>query len=75
VIYVRKSAGNTSELASIANKALALVFLQVLSGGLLALTISNEDVYIFTGLLHTIIISALFSMLVLLAIRARQLSR
>ncbi|TFE24253.1 COX15/CtaA family protein [Cohnella luojiensis] len=75
VIYVRKSAGNSSELASIANKALALVFLQVISGGLLAFTISSEDVYIFTGLLHTIIISALFSMLVLLAIRARQLSR
>ncbi|RED57198.1 COX15/CtaA family protein [Cohnella lupini] len=73
--YVRKTAGKPSELASIANKALTLVILQVFSGGLLSLTLSNEDVYIFTGLLHTIIISALFSMLVLLTIRARQLSR
>nr|WP_239618746.1 COX15/CtaA family protein [Cohnella mopanensis] len=73
--YVRRAAGKNSELASIANKALVLVFLQVLSGGLLSFTLSNEDVYIFTGLLHTIIISALFSMLVLLAIRTRQSSR
>jgi cytochrome c oxidase assembly protein subunit 15 len=75
VRYVRRVAGNTSELTSIGNKALVLVLLQVLSGGLLSLTLSNQDVYIFTGLLHTVIISALFSMLVLLAIRARQLSR
>jgi heme a synthase len=75
VRYVRRTAGNTSELSSIGNKALVLVLLQVLSGGLLSLTLNNADVYIFTGLLHTVIISALFSMLVLLAIRARQLSR
>lgn len=75
VVYVKRSAGNQSELASIANKTLFLVILQVLSGGLLSFTLSNEDVYIFTGLLHTVIISALFTMLVLMAIRARQLSR
>ncbi|WP_254450475.1 COX15/CtaA family protein [Cohnella herbarum] len=73
--YVRKVAGTASELTSIANKSLLLVFLQVLSGGLLSFTLTDEDVYIFTGLLHTIIISALFSMLVLLAIRTRQSSR
>jgi heme a synthase len=75
VRYVRKAAGNASELSKIGNKALILVFMQVLSGGLLSLTLNNQDVYIFTGLLHTVIISALFSILVLLAIRARQLSR
>jgi cytochrome c oxidase assembly protein subunit 15 len=75
VVYVRRVAGNTSDLASISNKALFLVCLQVLSGGLLSVTLSNEDVYIFTSLLHTVIISALFSMLVLLAIRTRQQSR
>ncbi|WP_256759797.1 heme A synthase [Cohnella sp. WQ 127256] len=74
VIYIRKTVGKTSELASIANKALILVVLQIFSGGLLSFTLSNEDVYIFTGLIHTIIISALFTMLVLLAIRTRQLS-
>jgi cytochrome c oxidase assembly protein subunit 15 len=74
VIYVRRIAGNLPELASIASKALFLVFMQVLSGGLLSVTLGNADVYIFTSLLHTVIISALFSMLVLLTIRARQLS-
>lgn len=75
VLYVKRTSGKHSELASIGNKALVLVCLQVLSGGLLSFTLSNEDVYIFTGLLHTVIISALFSMLVLLALRARQLTR
>jgi len=70
--YVRKTAGASSELASIGNKALILVILQILSGGLLSFTFTNEDAYVFTGLLHTVIISALFSMLVLLAIRMKQ---
>ena len=73
--FVRRTVGKGSELGSIAGKAAFLVVLQVLSGGLLSLTLDNEDVYIFTGLIHTIIISALFSMLALLAIRTRQLSR
>jgi len=72
VYYVRRTAGKASELASIGNWALILVVMQIFSGGLLSLTIDNEDVYVFTGLLHTVIISALFSMLVLLAIRMRQ---
>lgn len=75
VFYVRRHAGSASELTSIANKSLVLVIMQVLSGGLLSFSLDNENVYIFTGLLHTIIISALFSMLVLLAIRTRQSSR
>ena len=73
--YVRKTAGASSELASIGNKALILVILQILSGGLLSFTFTNEDAYVFTGLLHTVIISALFSMLVLLAIRMKQTMR
>lgn len=74
-LYVRKAAGAKSELASIASGTLLLTIVQVFSGGLLALTLGNEDVYIFTSLLHTLIISALFSMLCLLAIRVRQSSR
>jgi len=73
VVYaVRRSTGGASELASIGNKALVLVILQVFSGGLLSFTLDNENAYVFTGLLHTVIISALFSMLVLLAIRMKQ---
>lgn len=73
--FVRRTVGQGTELGSIATRTAFLVVLQVLSGGLLSLTLDNEDVYIFTGLIHTVIISALFSMLCLLAIRARQLSR
>lgn len=73
--YVRKVAGQSTELTRIASGSLLLVGMQVLSGGLLALTLSNEDVYIFTGLLHTVIIAALFSMLCLLAIRTKQMLR
>ncbi|MFC5528572.1 COX15/CtaA family protein [Cohnella yongneupensis] len=73
--FIRRTVGKRSELGSIAAKTAFLVLLQVLSGGLLSVTLDNEDVYIFTGLIHTIIIASLFSMLCLLAIRARQLSR
>lgn len=73
--YIRRAAGKGTELGGIATKTVVLVVMQVLSGGLLTVTLDNEDVYIFTGLIHTVIISALFSMLCLLAIRARQLSR
>jgi len=75
VVYVRKTFGNRSELTAIGNRTLVLVILQILSGGLLSFTLSDENAYVFTGLLHTIIISALFSMLVLLAIRMKQSSR
>lgn len=74
VFFVRSRTGAGSETSKIANRALLLVALQVLSGGLLAFTIDQHDVYVFTGLLHTVIISALFSVLCLLALRARQLS-
>jgi heme a synthase len=74
-LNIRKMAGAGSELGSIASGTLLLTIVQVFSGGLLALTLGDENVYIFTSLLHTIIISALFSMLCLLAVRVRQLSR
>lgn len=74
-VYTRKLAAGFPELVRTSTAALYLVGLQVLSGGLLSVTLSNEDVYIFTGLLHTIIISALFSVLCLFAIRIVQLKR
>jgi len=70
-IYVRKLVGARSEMAKIANYSLGFVFLQVLSGGLLSATLGNENVYVFTALLHTIIISVLFSILCLFTLRAR----
>ena len=70
-IYVRRRAGNGSELSKTAFYALVLVVLQVLSGGLLSVTLDDQNVYVFTALLHTVIISALFSVLCLLVLRAR----
>jgi cytochrome c oxidase assembly protein subunit 15 len=75
VFFVRSRTGALSETSKIANNALWLVVLQVLSGGLLAYTLDNHDVYVFTSLLHTIIIAALFSVICLLALRAREFSR
>ncbi|MBW5447275.1 heme A synthase [Cohnella sp. CFH 77786] len=74
VRFIRKKAGAGTELGRIARQALLLVCLQVLSGGLLAITIDDHDVYVFTALLHTVIIAALFSVICLLALRSRHLS-
>lgn len=74
VLYVRKQAGADSELTRIARNAMWLVLAQVLSGGLLSVTLDDENVYIFTALLHTVIISALFSVICLLTLRARHIA-
>lgn len=71
VMYVRRQTGADSELSRIARNAMWLVVMQVLSGGLLSVTLDDENVYIFTALLHTVIISALFSVVCLLTLRAR----
>ena len=70
-LYVRKLVGAGSEMVKLINYSFALVVLQVLSGGLLTATLDNEHVYVFTAMLHTIIISVLFSVLCLFALRAR----
>jgi cytochrome c oxidase assembly protein subunit 15 len=74
VFFVRRRTGAGSEPSKIAGQAFWLVALQVLSGGLLSSTLDNHNIYVFTSLLHTIIISALFSVICLLALRARHLS-
>ncbi|SFA95478.1 cytochrome c oxidase assembly protein subunit 15 [Cohnella sp. OV330] len=75
VLLVRRRTGGHEELTRIGYVSLALVILQSLSGWLLTATLEHHDVYVFTSLLHTIIISILFSALCLWAIRAWQLSR
>lgn len=74
LVLVRNKTDGNKELLSIAKLSVALVVTQVLSGWLLTATLHNEDIYVFTSLLHTIIISALFSSLCLLAVRAKQMS-
>ncbi|MBB6678290.1 heme A synthase [Cohnella lubricantis] len=73
-LWIRKSMA-PRELKTLANASLALVVAQILSGWLLTATLDSHDIYVFTSLLHTIIITAMFSLLCLLAIRAKQLSR
>ncbi|MBB6670924.1 COX15/CtaA family protein [Cohnella nanjingensis] len=75
VTFIAKRTHGHRELTGIGITSIVLVVSQVFSGWLLTATIGNEDAYVFTSLLHTIIISALFSSLCLLAVRAWQLSR
>jgi cytochrome c oxidase assembly protein subunit 15 len=71
VFYVRRRADAGSDAMRSARLAIVLVCLQILSGGLLVSTIGDHNLYVFTGLLHTIIISALFSVLCQLTLRTR----
>lgn len=48
----------------------ALVVIQVFSGALLTYTITNENAFIFTGLLHNLIICGYFALLVDICIQA-----
>ncbi|UVI31729.1 COX15/CtaA family protein [Paenibacillus spongiae] len=50
--------------------AFALIVAQVLSGALLTATLTNEELFIFTNMLHNLIISAFFGVVADLAIRA-----
>lgn len=74
-LLVRKRTDGHAELTRLGYVSLGLVVAQSLSGWLLTATLAYHDVYVFTSLLHTIIISILFSALCLWAIRAWQLSR
>ncbi|RUS45985.1 heme A synthase [Cohnella sp. AR92] len=75
LLYVRKKLGSDHEIAKVSLVSFLLVLAQVLSGWLLTATLDNEDAYVFTSLLHTIIVTAMFSSLCLGMIRAWQLSR
>jgi cytochrome c oxidase assembly protein subunit 15 len=74
-LAVRRLAGEHRELVRLAYSSVGLVVLQVLSGGLLALTMGDENLYVFTALLHTMIIAVLFAQMGLLAVRSWQLAR
>lgn len=55
--------------------AAVLCLLQVFSGALIMATIHNEEVYVFSALGHTLLISALFGVLCYLSVRAWQLGK
>ncbi|MFD0715229.1 heme A synthase [Paenibacillus sp. GCM10027626] len=68
--HVHKACRTNAELKRSAMIVLALIIIQVLSGGLLTSTITNEDAFVFTSMLHNLIISLFFGFLVDLTIRA-----
>ena len=52
-----------ADLRKSAYAAFATLILQVLSGAWVTFTLSNQDIFVFTALVHTVIIAALFSIL------------
>ena len=73
--HIYKKATGHEGLKRTAAWAFALVLTQVLSGALVTATLGNEQVYIFTSLLHNVIISVLFGLLAELSIRSWKLRR
>jgi len=72
-VLTRKNYGHISELRLTSGLSLLFITLQVMSGGLIAYTIGNQEVYIFVSLLHSAIISTLFALLSYMSIRVWQL--
>jgi len=63
------------EIQMLGLSATLLCLLQVISGAIIMATMHNEEVYIFSALGHTLLISALFGVLCYLSVRVWQLSR
>lgn len=71
-VLVRRSTSKQlhSGLRTGAVYALVLVAGQIGSGGLLTVTMNNENVYLFTSLLHNVLATVLFAVLTDIAIRS-----
>jgi len=72
--YIRKLSRGEAGLTRSAGWAVIIVLLQILSGAWLTFTIDNEDWFIFTSLLHNLVITGLFGLLADLVIRSWRLS-
>lgn len=55
--------------------AMLLLLAQIFSGGWVASTFGSENIYLFTSMLHTIIVSGLFGLLCYISFRAWQIDR
>ncbi|MEK3733606.1 MULTISPECIES: COX15/CtaA family protein [Paenibacillus] len=66
---------NNREIQMLGVAATILCVLQVISGGIIMATIHNEEVYVFSALGHTLLISILFGVLSYMSVRVWQLSR
>ncbi|RCW41964.1 COX15/CtaA family protein [Paenibacillus prosopidis] len=72
-IHIRKVSHGEAGLTIPAAWALGLVLTQVFSGALLTVTIGSNDWFIFTSLLHNLIITGLFGLLLDMLIRSWRL--
>lgn len=70
--YIRRVNQGDKYLTASAAWVLGLTVAQVLSGALVTWTVANEDWFIFTSLLHNLIICGLFSLLADMCIRSRK---
>ncbi|WP_371264832.1 heme A synthase [Paenibacillus sp. BC26] len=70
MMHVKRVASGNQALRNSIFLVFVLVISQVLSGALLTKTIGNEDWFVFTSILHNIIISILFGILCDFMIRA-----
>lgn len=68
--YIKRMTG-TSSLTKTAGIIVILVIVQMLSGAWLVYSIGHENWFLFTSLLHNVIIVALFGMMMDLVIRSR----
>lgn len=69
--YIRRGESDR-DTVKISSWVLGLTWGQVLSGALVAWTVGNEELLIFTSLLHNLVICGLFSLLADLTIRSRR---
>jgi cytochrome c oxidase assembly protein subunit 15 len=72
-ILGRRHYNQPPEIGRMSMLALILTVLQVMSGAWVTTVISSENMYVFAGLVHTMIIAALFAVLSYMCIRVWQL--
>lgn len=71
--HIRKTTGEDSSMSSGAGWVTLLLVAQIMSGAWLTSTVGNEDWFIFTSLVHNLIIVALFGLLMDILIRSWRL--
>nr|WP_029192211.1 COX15/CtaA family protein [Paenibacillus harenae] len=71
--HIRRVSHGSAGLTKSSAWSLALVVIQVLSGALLTATIGDKDWFVFTSLLHNLIITGLFGILLDMVIRSWRL--
>lgn len=72
-LHIRKTAGEASSLSSSAGWVVILLVAQILSGAWLTASVGDDDWFIFTSLVHNLIIVALFGILMDILIRSWRL--